>query len=253
MDQDSTSPESEVRKLEGNAVHLWWMWAGEGEEPGPEREWLSAAESRRSEAFRSDQDRRAFELRRGFLRALLASYTGRDPAELVLEEDEFGKPHLPSTSLSFNVSHSGDAILVALADAREVGADVERHGHEEWLDGLAAHFFDPTEREELESTEPDRLTETFFRGWARKEALLKALGVGFLSDPRRFFVGLGEAPPGRVWAPADPLVGGFGAVADLETPPGYAAAVAAAGCGWHPEVRGRFRGWSEALRALRAA
>jgi len=238
---------------EGNAVHLWWMWDREGEAPDPGRDWLSESEAKRSEGFRADRDRRAFQLRRAFLRGLLARYTGIAPRDLVLTEDELGKPHLPSTSISFNVSHSGPAVLVAVAHAREVGADVERHAHEEELSGLAAHFFDRAEREELESTARERWPEVFFRGWARKEAVLKALGVGFLSDPRRLFVGLGEARPGEVWAPADPIVGGFGAVADLETPPGYAAAVAAEGCGWHPVVRGRFRGWGEVRRFLGAA
>ena len=48
------------------------------------------------------------------------------PSDVELAAGPHGKPELPGSALRFNLSHSGDRALIALADGVEVGVDVER-------------------------------------------------------------------------------------------------------------------------------
>ncbi len=219
-------------------VHLWWARSDDGE-PQTSGGWLSDAEARRAERFRSERDRRHFRFRRCFLRALLASYLGRDPSALALEEGRHGKPRLRAPGggdLEFNLSRSGEWILIAVARGRVVGVDVERLAHEAELSSMAAQVFARHEVEAFEKLPPGERMEAFFRTWTRKEAVLKALGEGLHREPRTLTVGLAHHPPNDVWAPDDPFLANFGALADLEAPVGFAAAVAAAGADWRPRA-----------------
>src|SRR5690606_21922219 len=137
-----------------------------------------------------------------------------------------GKPELdPRYGIHFNVSHSGAYGLVAITGLGEVGVDIEAIRSELDYRGIAERVFHPLEIAELEAAtpEPERLRR-FFDGWAHKEAVLKALGVGFSGAPRSFAV-LGA---GRLVCDA----GAFAVapervrVAKVPAPEGYAAALA---------------------------
>jgi 4'-phosphopantetheinyl transferase len=75
-----------------------------------------------------------------------------------------------------------------------MGVDLERIRPVRDLTRLARRVFSDLEQEELiainDQAEKER---AFFRGWTRKEAVLKALGTGFSFSPRRLHVGLMEA------------------------------------------------------------
>ncbi len=139
--------------------------------------------------------------------------------------------------LEFNLSHSRDWILIAVARGRVVGVDVERLAHEAELFSMAAQVFARHEVEAFEKLPPGERMEAFFRTWTRKEAILKATGEGLHREPRTLTVGLAYHPPNDVWAPDEDLfIENFGAPSDLEAPAGFAAAVAAAGADWRPRV-----------------
>ncbi|MCA9223049.1 MAG: hypothetical protein KDA71_22175, partial [Planctomycetales bacterium] len=75
-----------------------------------------------------EADRRRAVAGRAMLRTLLAAHLHVSPRDVPLEATSTGKPCLPASfdSIEFNVSHSGDCILIALACAAPVGVDVER-------------------------------------------------------------------------------------------------------------------------------
>ena len=92
---------------------------------------------------------------------------------------QFGKPVLPGGSF-FNLSHSGDKVVL-LADEQEVGVDVEQIIP--YSCAVAEKVFTASEQKWLRRQATD---EAFYRLWTGKEAIMKALGLGFQLPPESF-------------------------------------------------------------------
>ncbi len=146
---------------------------------------LSPDERERARRFRRPADGVHYTVAHGILRRVLAGYLGTAPHSLSFATGEWGKPSLvPAPGLSgwpdlrFNLSHSGNALAIAVACEGEVGVDVEsperaRHG-----DAIARRHFPPAEWESLQQRpEPERQAR-FLRSWVCKEAFAKATGSG---------------------------------------------------------------------------
>lgn len=183
---------------------------------------LGDAERARAGRFRLERDRRRFVLRRGLLRVLLAGCLGLDPAMLRFTRSAHGKPALhPALNgvlgidLRFSASHSHGIALYALAQGVELGCDIERCDGRVDADGTARALFAPGEVRALERLPPSQRRDEFFRYWTRKEAYVKALGLG-LSHPLDNF---------DISAPGGAMAGW--SIQSFEPRPGYHAAVAA--------------------------
>jgi 4'-phosphopantetheinyl transferase len=114
---------------------------------------------------------------------VLARYLGFAPSSLVLERTPLGKPRLRGSSLRFSLSHSGHVALVALARGHDVGVDVERIRPDVDRWAMVGHVLTARERRQLEGVTPAQRAHAFLSMWTRKEALLKAAGVGLGIDP----------------------------------------------------------------------
>jgi 4'-phosphopantetheinyl transferase len=119
------------------------------------------------------------------LETVLARYLGVDASSLILEPAAHGKPALPGSRLRFNLAHSGDVALVAVAQDRDVGVDVERVRPDADRWALVDHALTARERRRLQRVAPAGRAHAFLSMWARKEALLKAAGVGLSVEPAR--------------------------------------------------------------------
>jgi 4'-phosphopantetheinyl transferase len=143
---------------------------------------LSADERARVErqdiALRSGQ----FVLSRGLLRLCLSRYQNCSPNVFQFETGHGGKPALTASvlasDLTFNVSHSGDWIVIAIARAQSVGVDIEKIRERFDPDALASRYFSAREVADLGSLSQAERGVGFFNAWTRKEAYLKALGAG---------------------------------------------------------------------------
>jgi 4'-phosphopantetheinyl transferase len=162
---------------------------------------LSADEAERAASFQCVHDRQRFIASRGILRCILSSYVGRTPAELRFAYKPGGKPELAQTGRTggdwrFNLSHSGNVALYAVIQGRDVGVDVELIRRGMPWECLANRFFSPREVNKLQRWPADERAAAFFSCWTRKEAYLKATGVGLYAALDRFEVsaGRGEAP-----------------------------------------------------------
>jgi 4'-phosphopantetheinyl transferase len=116
-------------------------------------------------------------------------YTGVAPRRLRFSYDRYGKPALNGETcdpLRFNVSHSNDVALYAVARGREVGIDLEFVREDFAGFEIAERFFSPREVSVLRALPPGEHAIAFFDCWARKEAYIKARGEG-LSYPLRLF------------------------------------------------------------------
>lgn len=158
---------------------------------------LSPAELARAERFVSPHDHRRFVHAHAAVRRLLGEVLGRAPASLRFVEGPRGKPALaPASGVAFNLSHSGEHALVAIAaDAGEVGVDIEVPRERVDHAALAASVFSPAERAELAALPDGERRAAFFRGWARKEAFIKAIGLGLGRALDSFDVALADGAP----------------------------------------------------------
>jgi 4'-phosphopantetheinyl transferase len=141
---------------------------------------LPWTEQERAISFRSVSARTQFVVTRTSLRSILSAYLDVSPLHLRFIHGPQGKPALAGqwNWLHFNVSHSHDVALIAVTRCGEVGVDVERIRPFANDMGMAERYFSPRETELLRAlTGPERC-EAFFHAWTRKEAFLKASGIG---------------------------------------------------------------------------
>src|SRR6476660_2381439 len=135
-------------------VHVWRRTLAWSEAAAHRLEQCLAPDERdKMERFRFEKDRRRYLVGRGLLRSLLGRYLDVAPQELRFETTAAGKPHLASGQgqLQFNLAHSGEYVLIAIANGRAVGIDVEEVRDDFDAGEIAAHFFSPDERRKLEA------------------------------------------------------------------------------------------------------
>jgi 4'-phosphopantetheinyl transferase len=200
---------------------------------------LDHAERERWAAYRRDADRERFLVGCGLAKTVIAARTGQRPAEVSFDRTcrqcgrPHGKPAVRHGDLEFSVAHSGDLVAVAVA-ATPVGVDVEQlegRPHEVGggdPDALARMVLADEERAALAVVPPSGRARAFLVAWTRKEAVTKATGDGLrvrfgdvvvATDP--------AAPPQVAWPyPQDPQAV---SLFDLDTAPGYVAALAVLG------------------------
>lgn len=130
------------------------------------RVWLDDDERQRAESFHFDHDRRRFLAGRILLRDVLARYCNCDPGAIRFEYGPHGKPSVPG--VEFNLSHADDLGLLALRRGGPIGVDLER------VDRPLEHLATANKYFSREEARP----ETFFHIWTRREAILKAFGIG---------------------------------------------------------------------------
>lgn len=160
---------------------------------------LSREELERAGRFVFERDRRRYLAAHCALREILGLSLHCPPGALRFETGPQGKPALvaPPRGCSFNLSHSEDLALVAVARHGELGVDVELLREIPDLQPLAERHFTARELRELHRAPPGRARQlAFLHGWTRKEACLKALGAGLSLETSGFETGL--APETRV-------------------------------------------------------
>lgn len=155
---------------------------------------LSDAEWERARRFVFQRDRERFIAAHAALRETLGAATGMPAASLEFRLGAFGKPSLVEPAgLRFNLSHSQSVGLIGIGDAqagRELGVDIELLRPMSDAQELARHYFSPAEREALAALPAPAQARAFLVCWTRKEACLKAAGMGLAVDTRSFDVGI---------------------------------------------------------------
>ena len=202
---------------------------------------LNDEEQQRAARFHFPADQRRYIVGRGTLRVLLGHYLQIPPAQLAFTYNAYGKPQLvgaaESVPLHFNLSHSGEHALYAITQQRIVGIDIELMRTNLDYRDLARHVFSPYEQAILAALSPMDQLAAFYRGWTRKEAYIKARGMGLSLPLDQFDVPLqADMPPQLLATRDDPDEAGRWGLSDLPCPPGYAAALVVAGHGWHTDV-----------------
>jgi 4'-phosphopantetheinyl transferase len=221
-------------------VALWYVALDAPSASAPNHG-LNWAEERRAQAFVKARDGSRYRAAHAALREILAAGLDCLPAQLSFVAGPQGKPRLvagASTLASsetvqlpqFSLSHSGGHGLIAVHPQAAVGVDIEALDKD--LPG--APFDEALARQVLSSTEwhawrnlaPADQPCAFLRAWTRKEACLKAWGLGLWADPAGVNVGW-EGAVRCSNAPA-PFIGGPVEVVTLSLPENLACAAALA-------------------------
>lgn len=148
---------------------------------------LSEDEQCRADRFYFPTDKNHYMTARGILRSILARYLDTNPELIKFTYTPQGKPYIVNNNrensvkyenkcIQFNLSHSRNLALYAIAIDRPVGIDLEYCRPITDALALAKRWFLPAEYQEL-LAQTDRET-SFFRVWTAKEAYLKATGIG---------------------------------------------------------------------------
>jgi 4'-phosphopantetheinyl transferase len=127
--------------------------------------------------------------------------------------------------LCFNVAHSHGVALAAVSWDRPVGVDVEKIRGGKDLDGLAERYFSTNEIAALREVSPAEQSRAFYLGWTRKEAFIKALGLGLAFPLDAFDVSLKPGEPASLLDVRSPRISRDGwTMIDVELGEIYAAA-----------------------------
>jgi 4'-phosphopantetheinyl transferase len=223
--------------LPPSQVHLWCCRVDLHPMEAAERRGILSDEERaRADRFHDTKARIAFVVARNWLRRVLALYVPIPPPRLRFGETAFGKPFIMNEysgrPIAFNLSHSGELAIVAVADDMQVGVDIERI--RPVSADLLAGCLAPREFAMLAALTPELREESFIRCWTRKEACLKAIGVGLNGSPSSFEVSLDPFRARLLAVESDPTEADLWQLADLEPAPGYCGTLAARHRGWSP-------------------
>lgn len=191
---------------------------------------LSPDERDRHARFRRPADQDRYLAGHALTRRVTGDYLGLDPAAVRYAArcpncgPGHGKPHVIDEGPEFSLSHSGNWVALAVAEA-PVGVDVEA-GRPTVEQGLIDFVLSEAERADLAALPATEHAAAFVTYWTRKEAVLKATGHGLSIGPARLTLSPPDAPAAlRSWD-ADPTAPGSVVITDLRPDHEHQAAVA---------------------------
>ena len=190
---------------------------------------LDANELQRYHRYHFERDRARFAISHSNLREILGACLDRNPSEIAFQTTSYGKPEIVADAQTphvyFNLSHSRNTALLAISRDTEVGVDVEDVKPIE--PEVAEKYFSSRELAALALLEGDAWLQGFYRCWTRKEAILKAEGVGLNLPLSCFDVSLLPGVPAQLLAVRPPAVFRHPwTLHELTTPPTTVAALA---------------------------
>ncbi|MCX6181726.1 MAG: 4'-phosphopantetheinyl transferase superfamily protein [Bacteroidetes bacterium] len=109
---------------------------------------------------------------------------GKSHLMLEIERNNFGRYVCPKGEVDFNISHSGNAVVVAFETEGKVGIDIQEKSKGSLL--IAERFFAEEEVEWMKKQKD--FNHAFTHVWTRKEAVVKATGTGIRIALNSFLV-----------------------------------------------------------------
>lgn len=182
-------------KLNSNNLHLWSAVLDEHFESIEYfQAYLSPHEMDRAERFKTEKAKAHFIIGRGILKEILGRYLEIEASKINLTYEKLGKPHLEPAlqniipGLTFNLSHSNGMIMCGVSKDQWLGVDLEYREKTRSFNEIAERFFSVQEIREIKQAQGEQKKIVFYNIWTKKEALLKALGLGLHSPLRQFSV-----------------------------------------------------------------
>jgi 4'-phosphopantetheinyl transferase len=191
------SPDPDLPRLTASELHVWRVPL---DAPSASIEGLStllaADEQHRASRLVRKIDQHRFIISHAVQRAILGHYLSIPPECVALSAQPGKKPECGQSAglpaLRHNLSHSCGLALLGLALGREVGIDVEYVRPMNDLKNIVDRYFAPGERAAWHGLPDAQQLAAFFRCWTRKEAYLKAQGIGLSAALDRFEVSFAD-------------------------------------------------------------
>lgn len=121
-------------------------------------------------------------VRRKTVHHLLALVTGLHENNITLNTTPLGKHTLPDAAFDWNTSYSSHHLAFGLSFNSRIGIDIEDTTHPRAFDDIASEFFTSRERAQIHTP------SDFYATWTAKESLMKAIGLGFNLEPKKFSI-----------------------------------------------------------------
>jgi len=148
---------------------------------------LSESEKRRIDSFKRKDDQVRNMLGRYLLRKILSKYLDIFPEKIELTSNDYGKPIFSNdkfNNINFNVSYSGDWIVVVVSEHGKIGVDIEKIRPVNIT--ISENCFAKEEILYLYNQKVRKL-KTFYKIWTLKESFVKAIGEGLFCSLKSFY------------------------------------------------------------------
>lgn len=157
-------------------VHLYCGWFDWNKWQLYSHDCLTDEEKKRAAKFVRTDDQQKWLFARAMLRRVLSSYLSCAPLDMTFEINSHGKPFVRDSDVKFNLSHAGDCVLIGVTLQYDIGVDIEKARENKNILALSKRFFSSSEYLAIQAAENPQAA--FYRGWTRKEAFIKATGLG---------------------------------------------------------------------------
>jgi 4'-phosphopantetheinyl transferase len=165
-------------QLKQNDIHIWSIDCTSVSDLAAEFKLLNESEQHRANRFYFPHSKKQFVIAHSYLRKILSLYVKKQPEDIIFDATSAGKPYLPEqTEIQFNMSHSQDYAVYAIGLNQAIGVDIEQI-QSDYNAKVAERYFSLEENEYLNSLKDTEKNIQFYRTWACKEALIKAMGKG---------------------------------------------------------------------------
>lgn len=152
---------------------------------------LSADERERAVRMIDPLRRELFRSARFALRNILSLYKCLPPEAIEFTYGIYGKPFVKQQalrcSISFNITHSSDLMLVALSNSCQVGIDLEKEHNPTTKEWIIRQYFSQKDNYFFRNLPEEKRLSAFLQLWTLKEAHAKAIGSGFAAAPELDF------------------------------------------------------------------
>lgn len=167
-------------------VHLWMATCEDVAPLWVERyrhQLLSEEERAMHLKFHFPQDRLQYVVTRALVRCVLSRYSHVAPCDWIFGKTDHGQPTIVGPAgagegISFNLSHSGSLVLMALTRDARLGVDTETLARCDDFIDVGQHSFSAREVTELDALPVSQRGQGYVAHWTLKEAYVKARGVG---------------------------------------------------------------------------
>jgi 4'-phosphopantetheinyl transferase len=188
-----------LSKFNNYHINLWYTFIDSHEKDVIKlSEYLNQEELRKANRIKSVKERNNCVITLAVLKILLGYYLDKNPCEIILSYTKYNKPYLKYSDLKFNLSHSGNILLIGFALNFEIGVDVEKMEEFPEADDVAKNFFSSYEYKSFSSLQNNERIEGFYNCWTRKEAFIKAVGSGLSYSLKEFDVTLAPGADSKI-------------------------------------------------------
>jgi 4'-phosphopantetheinyl transferase len=114
-------------------------------------------------------------------RSIISKKLHQEPINVVIKYDIRNKPRLLGNPYYFNISHTKDAFAFVVSKSFYVGIDIEKTDRSIDILPIVKSYFSIKEQRFILSS-ATLMHDNFTLLWTRKEALLKAIGIGIVDN-----------------------------------------------------------------------